>query len=289
MREDVEQLFREQGIVCAEAMAFAQVGVVNERILERLDFTPVGVLVFAVPYYTGEAVNLSKYAVSEDYHRILGELSRRVTEGMARLFPGAHMAGYADHSPIDERYAASRCGLGIIGDNGLLIHPEYGSYVFLGDILTDIDPDLLGAPELKPISFCEHCGACRRACPTGILRGEGKDCLSMITQRKGLLSYREKMMMRTYHTVWGCDVCQDVCPHNKNPKKTPIELFWQRRIVHLTRAVLDGMGEDEFRARAYAWRGRKTVERNLAVYEEPLCAEDESERDGSVSAEKNGK
>ena len=110
-----------------------------------------------------------------------------------------------------------------------------------------------------------HCGACKRACPAGILRGEGEDCLSAITQKKGELSDSEISLMIKFNTAWGCDLCQISCPHNKNPEKTPLEFFYRDRIDHLTRPLLDAMSKDEFKSRAFAWRGRKTVERNLDI------------------------
>ena len=88
-------------------------------------------------------------------------------------FPDCSYRGYGDHSPIDERYAALACGLGIAGDNGLIINEKYGSYVFIGDVICDVPPETLSAMPVGKILHCSHCGRCRSACPTGILRGEG--------------------------------------------------------------------------------------------------------------------
>jgi ferredoxin len=142
---------------------------------------------------------------------------------------------------------------------------KYGTYIFIGDMVTDIDPNLLGAIEPMSIRRCEGCGACKRACPTGILRGEGCDCLSAITQRKGELCDEEKALMRKYNTLWGCDECQTSCPHNFNPPVTPIEFFHKDRIPSLTFEILDSMSDEEFNKRAFAWRKRATVERNLEI------------------------
>ena len=131
--------------------------------------------------------------------------------------------------------------------------------------MTDLSPELLGAITPLEVATCHHCGACKRACPTGILRGEGEDCLSAITQRKGELTESEMDMMRRYNTAWGCDLCQSACPFNREPVKTPIEFFYRERIDELTREKLDTMDKAEFNRRAFAWRGRKTVERNLEI------------------------
>jgi epoxyqueuosine reductase QueG len=236
---------------------------ISAPIMEREDFTPKSVILFLMPYYTGETENISRYAASLDYHIAIRQVGERLRTYLLSKFPDAKMRIFGDHSPIAERHAALISGLGIAGDSGLLINEKYGTYIFIGDMITDISPELLGKNNLVEITACSHCGACKKACPTGILRGEGNDCLSAITQRKGELSEEEIFLMKKYNTVWGCDLCQTACPHNKNPEMTPIEFFYRDRIDSLDREALDGMSKEEFSRRAFAWRGRKTVERNL--------------------------
>lgn len=236
----------------------------------RLDFTPRSVILFLLPYYAGETVNLSRYAAARDYHILIHEVGEQLIRGLKEMCPEASFFTYGDHSPIDERHAALTHGLGILGDNGLLITEDYGSYVFIGDVLTDIPAEHLGAEAPQPIRRCEGCGACRRACPTGILRGEGDGCLSAITQQKGALTEEEIAMMRRYHTVWGCDECQRHCPHNRSPRLSPLPFFHEARIEELTLDILDRMDEATFHERAFAWRGRKTVRRNLLLFEKDI-------------------
>ena len=202
---------------------------------------------------------------SLDYHLAIAAVNAALSSLLKEHFPDANIKGYGDHSPIDERGAALIGGLGILGDNGLIINEKYGSYVFIGDIITDIDPSFLGASEPVQIKRCIGCGACKRSCPTGILSGEGKDCLSAITQKKGELSDCEKELMRENNTLWGCDICQSACPYNKTPEQTPVEFFHTDRIPNLTKDILDGMSDEEFSMRAFAWRKRKTVERNIEI------------------------
>ncbi len=238
---------------------------ISPPIIEREDFSPRSVILFLVPYYTGETENISRYAASRDYHLAIREIGERLQSHILSHFPEASMKIFGDHSPIAERHAACISGLGIAGDSGLLINEKYGTYVFIGDMITDISPELLGKTPKTPILSCCHCGSCRRACPTGILRGEGNDCLSAITQKKGELSVDEMALMRKYNTAWGCDLCQTSCPHNKESRQTPLEFFYRDRIPVLERNLLDSMSKAEFKTRAFAWRGRKTVERNLDV------------------------
>ena len=241
---------------------------ISARIIEREDFVPRSVILFLLPYYTGECVNISRYAASLDYHLAIRAVGERLCAYLLEKFPDAKMKIFGDHSPITERHAACISGLGVAGDSGLLINEKYGTYVFIGDMISDIPAELLGETEITKITSCSHCGACLRACPTGILRGEGSDCLSAITQRKGELSEDEKSLMQKHNTAWGCDLCQSFCPHNKNPEKTPIDFFYRDRIDYLTKEALNAMTKEQFRSRAFAWRGKKVVERNLEILKE---------------------
>ena len=237
----------------------------SPRIIGRESFTPRSVILYLLPYYGGECENISRYAASRDYHLALAEVNSHIAECLEREAPSACCRGYGDHSPIDERHAALVGGLGILGKNGLLINEKYGSYVFIGDMITDIAPEDIGATTPREYSYCIGCGACLRACPTGVLSGEGSDCLSAITQRKGELSDSEMALMRKYNTAWGCDMCQSVCPHNKNLLHTPIEFFKKDRITRLTKETLESMSDEDFKARAFAWRGKGVLIRNLDV------------------------
>lgn len=255
--------FKKLKIEYFAALSYKDCHEINSRILEKLDFEPASAILFLLPYYVEEGKNLSVYATSLDYHILVGEYTDRLIDALGDIFPKAKFFGFGDHSPIDERRAAAAAGLGIIGDNGLLINEKYGSYVFVAEILSDIEPELLGAVKAIGIQGCESCGRCRAACPSGPLSPECGECLSAITQRKGSLSEKEISLMQKCNTVWGCDLCQRCCPHNDNPVVTPIEFFHKDRINLLTTEILDSMGEEEFLCRAFSWRKRKTVERNL--------------------------
>ena len=263
MTPEIKSFFESENIEYFSVIPYECCKEINPAIIMRETFTPKSVIIFLLPYYTGETVNISRYAASLDYHLIIKDVTSRLIEGLREKYKSASFRGYGDHSPIDEGHAAVISGLGVFGENRLLINEKYGTYVFIADVITDIEPHELSAISPKAISFCEGCGACKAACPTGILRGEGEDCLSAITQRKGELSEGEISLMRQYNTVWGCDECQRHCPHNATPRLTPISFFYEERIDALTSEILSSMSDVEFMRRAFSWRKRKTVERNL--------------------------
>ena len=267
MREAINECMHRLGIEYFAVLDYRECRECSPGIMRRAGFAPKSAIVYLLPYYVGETVNISRYAASLDYHLAIAEVNAAISAAIHALAPDAMTQGYGDHSPIDERHAALIAGLGVAGDNGLIINDRYGSYVFVGDLVTDLPPEALGATPPKPIARCEGCGSCRAACPTGILRGDSDACLSAITQRKGILADSEIAMMRAYNTAWGCDLCQTSCPHNAAPCVTPIEFFHRENILCLTRDILDAMTDDELARRAYAWRKRQTVERNLDLLE----------------------
>ena len=266
MKNRIRTLFSSLGIEYYAPLSISDTRITKERLIRECGFEARSVIVFLVPYFVSYPENISAYAASYDYHAVISKLTDRLAEGIKEIDPTLNAKGFGDHSPIDERHAALIGGLGIAGDNGLIINEKYGSYIFIGELITDIDPILLDA-RICEIDTCEHCGACRAACPTGILAGSGTDCLSAITQRKGSLSESEIALMRENRTAWGCDVCQRVCPHNRNVSKTPLLFFYENRVEKLTGELLSSMDDGELKRRAFGWRGRAVLMRNIEIFE----------------------
>ncbi len=234
------------------------------RAKSRLPQNSKSVIVACFPYLLNddeyENINISKYAVVADYHEVaLKKLQSAISE-LKKIYPTNEFTAFADNSPIPEVRAACLAGLGVIGMNSLLITQKYGSFVFIGEIVTDIELECSEKEE----SFCIKCGKCLNACPTNSISKEGFDknrCLSEITQKKGTLSPEEEKLMKECGCIWGCDICQNVCPMNKNAAYTEIEEFLSSPVAHLSQGCsLEG--------RAYEWRGRKVIERNIAVHGE---------------------
>lgn len=238
----------------------------NQKLgLSRLIDAPRSVLVALFPYLTDTpAGNLSLYARGRDYHAVIADRLGAAAAAFQKQYPENHFVVLADDSPLPEVYAAACAGLGCIGDNGVLIHPTYGSYVFIGTIVTDLDQP---ATE-QPPAGCLHCGACRRACPVDL---DKERCLSALTQQGGTLTEEQTTLVREHPLVWGCDTCQLVCPMNRQAKQTDIPDFRQHPIHSLSLSDVDGLTRRQFNEkypdRAFTWRGPAPLRRNLTLKE----------------------
>ncbi len=249
--------------------------ITKKYLLDRADIKDGTVFVCAVPYLSPETSgehNISAYAAVRDYHAFFTALWKNVTERLARELPEQRFAGFADHSPIDERDAALKAGLGVLGENGMLITERYSSYVFLGELITDAAIDCSAAE----IRHCEGCGLCKASCP----KDELGECLSSLTQKKGELTERDRQALVKHGSAWGCDICQRVCPYTRRATEqgsiyTDIEYFLTDIIAELDTNVLNAMNDESFSARAYSWRGKETVLRNLEILERETSSKTE--------------
>ena len=242
--------------------------IIKPYLLERTGISSGTAIVIAAPYFVcdGNGGNISKYAVSKDYHLFYKELFDKIVPALEKAYPDNKFAGFADHSPIDEIEAAAKCGLGVIGKHGLLITEKYSSFVFLATLFTDVHLEC----EVHEIRDCEDCGLCKRACPVALDKSE---CLSARTQKKGELSTTDIELMKKHGTVWGCDICQNACPHTQKAIESgtifsKIPFFNEVRTPFLTYDIIEKMSEEDFKSRSYSWRGREVVLRNLKATSE---------------------
>lgn len=233
------------------------------RALSRIPENAVTVISVLFPYYLGEEVyeksNISRYAVSADYHIITGKIIEEIVENLRKKFPDARFEAFVDNSPFPEVRCAVNAGLGVMGINNLFINSEYGSWVFLGEIVTD----MYFEPYKGEKSLCDGCMECMNACPVNAITGREiiKDkCLSFLSQKKGELPAEIAAQIEKTGCAWGCDICQKVCPHNKNAKTTPIREFIETAIPVVTK-------ETEIEDRAFSWRGKKVIDRNIDILE----------------------
>ena len=222
------------------------------------------VIVCAFSYYTGSRRgNISRYAQGADYHKVTASKMKHIIELLEEN--GYAAAAFSDIGGLNERLLARLSGIAFVGRNRMAINPRLGSYFFIGYVLTDC--------ELEPDSACGlTCAGCERcvgACPLGALDNgfDETKCLSYITQKKGDVSEKEKRAMAENNTIWGCDICQEVCPHNNNPEITGIDEFKQDLIIdlHVDESLSNKAFMRMYSGRAFAWRGKSVLLRNQNI------------------------
>ncbi|MFB6468723.1 tRNA epoxyqueuosine(34) reductase QueG [Cytobacillus sp. Hz8] len=203
-----------------------------------------------------------------DYHVILRDRLLKLEQFIQSKIPEARVKSMVDTGELSDRAVAERAGIGWSGKNCAIITPEFGSYVYLGEMITN-----LPFPADEPMEDrCGSCTKCLEACPTGALVQGGQinaqKCISFLTQTKDLIpvEYRDKIGNRLY----GCDSCQTACPENKGKdfhfheemEPNPEE------IKPLLKPVL-ALSNREFKTKfgylAGAWRGKKPIQRNAII------------------------
>lgn len=211
---------------------------------------------------------ISRYAAGEDYHRLVRDRLKQLGEFLIAECPGASVRGVVDTAPLLERDFAHLAGLGWIGKSTSLIHPDYGSYLFLAALLTT------GKLECDPPfteDLCGSCSVCLRACPTGALVAprvlDARRCLSYLTieLKTGI---PEELRSSLGDWFFGCDLCQTVCPWNrKTPPAGGDNNAWGNRAINLI--VLFRWDEQDFRnafGSTALWRAkRRGLLRNAAI------------------------
>jgi epoxyqueuosine reductase len=204
----------------------------------------------------------------EDYHYILRDRLRKLEEFILSKVPEAKVKSMVDTGELSDRAVAERAGIGWSGKNCSIITPEFGSYVYLGEMITNIPFE----PDTPMEDQCGDCTLCLEACPTGALVQGGQlnasRCVAFLTQTKGFLpdEFREKIGNRIY----GCDSCQTACPKNKGKDfHFHNEMEADSEIVKpLLRPILYISNRDfkeKFGPLSGSWRGKKPIQRNAII------------------------
>lgn len=191
---------------------------------------------------------VARYARGRDYHRVLKERLAKVAAELGSLFPGVATRVCVDTAPLLERELAVRAGLGATGKNGLVLNPQFGSWFLLGELLTTLDL----APDIALADLCGECRRCLDACPTGALpepyRVDARRCLSYWTiEHRGEIA--EELRPHLAEHLFGCDVCQEVCPWNQRqlPPADEPEMRLAGMRTELDLAGLLGISAAEYR------------------------------------------
>ena len=158
---------------------------------------------------------VARYALGKDYHLVLEKKLRKLLAGIREEYPEVQGRCYVDSGPVAETYWAWKAGLGWIGRHSLLISREFGSWFFLSDILIDAETE----PDSEGRDFCGTCTACIEACPTGAIVEPGtvdaRKCISYLT-----IEHRSEIPpglgKKMGNRIFGCDICQEVCPWNRD-------------------------------------------------------------------------
>ncbi len=225
------------------------------------------IIVCLFPYYTGEdeGANISRYARIPDYHKIAKDKMIKICDYIKSEHTDAKFSAHVDNGVLHDRYLAYLAGLGFRGKNTFIINEKYGTYFFIGYIVTNLEL----VPDTPSAAKCKMCDKCIKNCPGCALDGEflnAEKCVSYITQLKEITDEQQNILKKQT-MVYGCDRCQEACPYNENPIKTPITEFYAKRVKRLDKEELISMSNREFKERycefPFSWRGKAPILKNF--------------------------
>jgi epoxyqueuosine reductase len=194
------------------------------------------VVVVALNYYTphqhradAASGKVSRYAWGDDYHEVVGDKLRELLSWIREQWPGADGKVCVDIQPVMDKVWAARAGLGWMGKHTNLITPEYGSWVFIGELLLNLE---LEYTDREVADQCGSCTACIDACPTGAIVDpyvvDSRLCISHATIESRAPEMEEAVAPKLEGWLYGCDICQDVCPWNQMTPTTDESRFEPR-------------------------------------------------------------
>lgn len=235
----------------------------------------------ALNYYTPHQrpagagyAKIARYGWGRDYHRVLHQRLKRLAQWLRSQPPYPQVRYYADTGPIQDKFWAQQAGLGWIAKNGNLITREYGSWVFLGEVLTDLEV----TPDAPHTAHCGTCTRCLEACPTQAIRAptvvDANRCIAYHTIENRAEHLPEAIAQNLQGWVAGCDICQDVCPWNQRFAQATDVAEFQPYPWHLTTSLADlaTLSEAEWeqrfpasalrRIKAWMWRRNAQAAQN---------------------------
>ncbi len=240
------------------------------------------IISIAFPYATLENFNdngFSIYTKGLDYHKVLHEYLDKICEFIKEI--GGKAVSLVDSNSLPERYIASLAGIGFVGKNNMIITEKYGSYIFLGEIITDLEiyeEDKITLEESLKYKKCGECNICFNECPTKAINKFRKNtniCVSYLTQKKEL---SDKELNLLNGRIFGCDSCQLKCPYNENIKFSNIEKFRVKDfmkdndedfIINLNNKTF----KESYKNTSCGWRGKNTLIRNAIIRKAKLKKE----------------
>lgn len=221
-----------------------------------------------VDYYDN---GFSVYTRGGDYHKVVKSYLNKICEYIE--INGGRAIPLVDNNFLPERYIAYLAGVGFIGKNNLIITKKYGSYVFLGEIITDLEIDCKDERDFSEISDfieCSKCELCYKSCPSKAINPYRKNtniCISYLTQKKNLDDKQIKLLKGR---IFGCDSCQTSCPYNKNISYSNINELYPFEFMNKENAIeLANLNNREFKETfsntSCGWRGKNVLKRNALI------------------------
>ncbi|SHH29015.1 tRNA epoxyqueuosine(34) reductase QueG [Clostridium grantii] len=210
-----------------------------------------------------KSIYFSRYTLGQDYHKVVKKYLEKIAFFINERF-GGKTEILVDSNALPERYIAYLGGIGFIGKNKMFITEKYGSYVFLGEIITDLKMEWDNPLKNK----CEECFLCLNACPSKALISEDfNKCLSYITQKKQI---ENKWFSKLDKRIFGCDTCQEICPYNKNVTFSNLIEFKPLEFMEkLDKDDLLNLTESSFKEKykksSCGWRGKNIIKRNVLI------------------------
>jgi len=211
---------------------------------------------------------MARSAWGNDYHYVLRDRMDKLEAWLREREPQLRSESMVDTGELSDRAVAERAGIGFSAKNCSIISPELGSWIYLGEIITNLPLP----PDDEVTEQCGTCTKCIDACPTGALVGPGQldspKCVSFLTQTKGMIS--DEHMRKIGNRLYGCDTCQIVCPINRGKNWTQHEdLIPDVEVAKPLLIPLLTIGNKEFKEKygytSAAWRGKKPIQRNAVI------------------------
>lgn len=234
------------------------------------------IISIAFPYYNRkdevDASNgFSIYTKRFDYHRVVKKYLGEVCSYIEAL--GGQAISLVDSNALPERHIAYLAGIGFIGRNNMIITKKYGSYVFLGEIITDLEiacEDQRSLSDIAKYMECGECTNCIQECPTKSINKNKINpniCLSYITQKKDI---SDKEMKLLKGNVFGCDFCQLQCPYNEGTQPYALKEFEALEYMNEDISTYANMDNKYFKAKismtSCGWRGKNVIKRNALIH-----------------------
>ncbi len=244
----------------------------KRRSPEKLFSGLKSIISIAFPYNTDEELpfnheyTISKYALRNDYHKVIKTILNAVCDELSSIYPTHNFKHFADSNPMFEKEIAVICKIGFTGKNSLLYTKKYGSYVFLAEILTDLILEPFTSIEYNNPNICSSCGLCSKNCPNNAISDffSPSKCISYFTAVKGDI-HEDNIK----NNLWGCDICQDVCPLNKNISYSPIEEFKLNPELYLPLEEIVSLSNKKlvkfYSDSPIGWSGANVVRRNAEL------------------------